>query len=190
MELYRACDINVFVFSMANAFGFRFVAEWLEAASPELKRGKTLILVGNKSDLRHNRSVNTFEAQRFAIENGLRFFETSAVNGVNVRELVGCVVQSLSKRAGVDGAFSPVRSSGSDSPQKQFMSAESNGTSDRTIREEMDCKIEDLVSVVDLTGDDALMLEERCLAKHESRRGIRLRQDPSCCMLAGPQKCW
>lgn len=43
-----------------------------------------IMLVGNKSDLRHLRAVTTEEAKTFATENGLNFIETSALDASNV----------------------------------------------------------------------------------------------------------
>lgn len=43
-----------------------------------------IMLVGNKSDLRHLRAVLTEEAKAFAERNGLSFIETSALDSTNV----------------------------------------------------------------------------------------------------------
>mmetsp|Transcript_17215 Transcript_17215/g.26589 ORF Transcript_17215/g.26589 Transcript_17215/m.26589 type:complete len:120 (-) Transcript_17215:33-392(-) len=43
-----------------------------------------IVLVGNKIDLAHEREVSTSEGQRFAEQNQLLFFETSAKSGENV----------------------------------------------------------------------------------------------------------
>lgn len=43
-----------------------------------------IMLVGNKSDLRHLRAVPTEEAKLFSQENGLSFIETSALDASNV----------------------------------------------------------------------------------------------------------
>mmetsp|Transcript_35570 Transcript_35570/g.72481 ORF Transcript_35570/g.72481 Transcript_35570/m.72481 type:complete len:93 (-) Transcript_35570:158-436(-) len=42
------------------------------------------MLVGNKSDLKHLRTVQTEEAMQFAKDNNLAFIETSANEGSNV----------------------------------------------------------------------------------------------------------
>ncbi|KAK9810191.1 hypothetical protein WJX72_006464 [[Myrmecia] bisecta] len=42
------------------------------------------MLVGNKSDLRHLRSVQTEDAQAFCEKEGLSFIETSALESTNV----------------------------------------------------------------------------------------------------------
>jgi small GTP-binding protein len=43
-----------------------------------------IMLVGNKSDLRHLRAVPTDEARAFAEQNTLSFIETSALDSTNV----------------------------------------------------------------------------------------------------------
>lgn len=47
-------------------------------------RNIVIMLVGNKSDLRHLRAVPTDDAKAFAAENGLSFIETSALDASNV----------------------------------------------------------------------------------------------------------
>lgn len=43
-----------------------------------------IMLVGNKSDLKHLRAVSTDEAKDFAEKNSLSFIETSALDATNV----------------------------------------------------------------------------------------------------------
>ena len=45
-----------------------------------------VMLVGNKSDLRHLRSVKTEDAQAFCEREGLSFIETSALEATNVEK--------------------------------------------------------------------------------------------------------
>jgi len=47
-------------------------------------RNIVIMLVGNKSDLRHLREVPTDEAKAFAEKNKLSFIETSALDSTNV----------------------------------------------------------------------------------------------------------
>ena len=46
------------------------------------------ILIGNKSDLENKREVSFEEAKKFAEENKMKFFETSAKDGTNVLEFL------------------------------------------------------------------------------------------------------
>lgn len=48
----------------------------------------TIILVGNKSDLEHRRTVMYDEGAQFAKEHGLIFLETSAKTAANVEEVL------------------------------------------------------------------------------------------------------
>lgn len=51
------------------------------------------MLVGNKSDLKHIRSVNTTDACAFAEQNGLFFLETSALDSSNVEQAFTQILQ-------------------------------------------------------------------------------------------------
>ena len=46
-----------------------------------------IYLIGNKSDLEDKRQVSQEEAKKFAEENDLVFYETSALNGNNIEEI-------------------------------------------------------------------------------------------------------
>ena len=47
----------------------------------------TLVLIGNKIDLEDKRVISTEEGQKFAKQNDMIFFETSAKNSNNVFEM-------------------------------------------------------------------------------------------------------
>jgi Ras-related protein Rab-11A len=61
------------------------------------------MLVGNKSDLRHLRSVQTEDAKAFCEKEGLSFIETSALEATNVEEAFQIILTEiyhiLSKKA-------------------------------------------------------------------------------------------
>lgn len=69
------------------------MSQWLKDAKDLARPDITCVLIGNKSDLKDNREVNSEDAARFAEENGIKFLETSALTGDNVHE----AFQSLSK---------------------------------------------------------------------------------------------
>ena len=66
-----------------------------EHAEPDI----VIMLVGNKLDLCEkkpaDRRVSTERAEQFAMENGLLFLETSAVEDVNVRDVFELLVQEI-----------------------------------------------------------------------------------------------
>jgi Ras-related protein Rab-5C len=54
-----------------------------------------IALAGNKLDLADQRAIETSEAENYAKEAGLLFFETSAKSGENVKELFSAVAKKL-----------------------------------------------------------------------------------------------
>ena len=54
-----------------------------------------IALAGNKSDLAASRAIETSEAEAYAKETGLLFFETSAKSGDNVKELFSAIAKKL-----------------------------------------------------------------------------------------------
>lgn len=77
-------------FFFSFSFGVHFlrtyenVERWLRELRDHADQNIVIMLVGNKSDLRHLRSVPTEEAKSFAERNGLNFIETSALDSTNV----------------------------------------------------------------------------------------------------------
>ena len=60
----------------------RWLKELRDHADPNI----VILLVGNKSDLRHLRAVSPEEATRFANRENLAFIETSALDATNVEQ--------------------------------------------------------------------------------------------------------
>ena len=56
-----------------------------------------MVLLGNKSDLDHIREVTTAEGQQLAKQYGIPFFETSALNRINIHESFRSVVREMRK---------------------------------------------------------------------------------------------
>jgi GTPase SAR1 family protein len=65
---------------------FENVERWLKELRDHADSNIVIMLVGNKSDLRHLRSVATEEAQAFCEKEGLSFIETSALESTNVEK--------------------------------------------------------------------------------------------------------
>ena len=57
---------------------------WLKELRDHADANIVIMLVGNKSDLRHLRSVQTEDAQAFCEKEGLSFIEASALEATNV----------------------------------------------------------------------------------------------------------
>ncbi|KAG0254737.1 Ras- protein Rab-11A [Mortierella polycephala] len=81
---YRGAVGALLVYDIAKHGTFENVGRWLKELRDHADTNIVIMLVGNKSDLRHLRAVPTDEAKQFATENGLSFIETSALDASNV----------------------------------------------------------------------------------------------------------
>lgn len=81
---YRGAVGALLVYDISKQVTFKNVERWLaelrENASPNI----VIMLVGNKSDLRHLREVPTEAAKEYSEKNTLSFIETSALDSTNV----------------------------------------------------------------------------------------------------------
>jgi small GTP-binding protein len=72
------------VYDIAKYSTFKNVERWLTELRENADRNIVIMLVGNKSDLRHLREVPTDESKAFAEKHRLSFIETSALDSTNV----------------------------------------------------------------------------------------------------------
>ena len=76
------------VYDLTNLKSFDNCESWrdefLIQAGPRDPENFPFVVLGNKSDLRHLRSVQTEDAQAFCEKEGLSFIETSALESTNV----------------------------------------------------------------------------------------------------------
>lgn len=81
---YRGAVGALLVYDIAKYSTFKNVERWLTELRENADKNIVIMLVGNKSDLRHLREVPTEEAKAFAEKNHLSFVETSALDSTNV----------------------------------------------------------------------------------------------------------
>jgi len=81
---YRGAVGALLVYDISKHATFKNVERWLQELRENADRNIVIMLVGNKSDLRHLREVPTEEAKEFAEKNKLSFIETSALDSSNV----------------------------------------------------------------------------------------------------------
>jgi Ras-related protein Rab-2A len=84
---YRGAVGIILMYDITSKDSFFNTLRWLneikEVACPNI----VISLVGNKVDLKEKRKVQTAEGKDFASNNGLFFFETSALSGENVEKV-------------------------------------------------------------------------------------------------------
>ncbi|KAF3902045.1 hypothetical protein AA313_de0208139 [Arthrobotrys entomopaga] len=81
---YRGAVGALLVYDISKHITYENVTRWLKELRDHADSNIVIMLVGNKSDLRHLRAVTTDEAKAFAAENHLSFIETSALESSNV----------------------------------------------------------------------------------------------------------
>ncbi|MBN3272872.1 RB11A protein, partial [Polyodon spathula] len=81
---YRGAVGALLVYDIAKHLTYENGERWLKELRDHADSNIVIMLVGNKSDLRHLRAVPTDEARAFAEKNGLSFIETSALDSSNV----------------------------------------------------------------------------------------------------------
>ncbi|KAH8924775.1 GTPase of the Ypt/Rab family [Atractiella rhizophila] len=83
---YRGAVGALLIYDISKSSSFSNVLRWLKELRDHADSNISIILVGNKSDLRHLRAVTVEEAEKMAREEGLGFVETSALDASNVEQ--------------------------------------------------------------------------------------------------------
>ena len=87
----------VVVYDCTDEISFGNVRRWISQIHEHSSPNVATVLVGNKSDCPGKR-VTTEEGQDLADFYGMKFFETSARSGVNVRELFESVAKEMTEK--------------------------------------------------------------------------------------------
>ncbi len=74
------------VYDITKHVTYENVERWLKELRDHADSNIVIMLVGNKSDLKHLRGVSTEDAQSFSEKEGLSFIETSALESTNVEK--------------------------------------------------------------------------------------------------------
>ena len=80
-----ACAI--IVYDITSESSFKATKDWIEECKKYTKDSIHLVLVGNKIDLVKQRKVTMEEGKNLAEENGMAFYETSALTGENIEKI-------------------------------------------------------------------------------------------------------
>lgn len=100
---YRGAVGALLVYDITKKQTFDNVQRWLRELRDHADANIVVMMVGNKSDLNHLRSVPEEDGQTFSEKEGLSFLETSALEAVNVEKAFHTVLreihQTVSKKA-------------------------------------------------------------------------------------------
>eukprot|EP01038_Epipyxis_sp_PR26KG_P010212 gene10212-13740_t len=100
---YRGAVGALLVYDISKHVTFENVERWLKELKDHAEQNIVIMLVGNKSDLRHKRAVTTEDAMAFAESNNLAFIETSALDATGVdeafRQILTEIYRLMSRKA-------------------------------------------------------------------------------------------
>lgn len=94
---YRGAQGVVIVYDVTDKKSFDNVKLWMQEIERYACSNSLKFLFGNKSDLVKNKIVDFDEANIFAIENKLIFYETSAKSGNNISEAFLKISEEINK---------------------------------------------------------------------------------------------
>jgi Ras-related protein Rab-2A len=95
---YKSSTCAFIVYDITSKKTFTNVVSWLNECKEMCYKDILICLVGNKSDLESKRVISTEEGKKFAEDNGLLFYETSAQNGNNIEDMFNKVTSDIVNR--------------------------------------------------------------------------------------------
>ncbi|XP_077249720.1 ras-related protein RABA2a-like [Tasmannia lanceolata] len=92
---YRGALGALLVYDVTKPTTFENVSRWLKELRDHADSNIVIMLIGNKTDLKHLRSVATEDSQGFAEKEGLSFIETSALEAINVEKAFQTILAEI-----------------------------------------------------------------------------------------------
>ncbi|CAN1236252.1 Ras-related protein RABA2a [Linum grandiflorum] len=83
------------VYDVTKPTTFENVSRWLKELRDHADANIVVMLIGNKTDLKHLRGVATEDAQGYAEKEGLSFIETSALEALNVEKAFQTILSDI-----------------------------------------------------------------------------------------------
>jgi small GTP-binding protein len=88
-QYYNGADGALLIFDITKKSSFERIVYWINELSQKKNINELgLLLVGNKIDLEKERQVQKEEAERFAKENNLKYYEVSAAKNINIDNMM------------------------------------------------------------------------------------------------------
>ncbi|KAH9626292.1 hypothetical protein KSS87_013929 [Heliosperma pusillum] len=92
---YRGALGALLVYDVTKPTTFDNVSRWLKELRDHADSNIVIMLIGNKTDLKHLRAVAMEDAQSFAEKEGLSFIETSALEATNVEKSFQTILSEI-----------------------------------------------------------------------------------------------
>ena len=101
---YRDANAAILTYDITNEQSFTSLDFWLKELKYKIdNEGMIICLAGNKCDVSNDeRKVDYTKAKKFAEENNMIFFETSAKTDVGIKELFNALLYKLYEKKGTE----------------------------------------------------------------------------------------
>ena len=95
---YKESAVAIVVYDITDELSFNNIKDWLEDCKNLAPSKTLLVLIGNKIDKEEERAITKEMGEEFATENGMLFFETSALSGIGIENVFQKCVENIDKR--------------------------------------------------------------------------------------------
>jgi Ras-related protein Rab-8A len=95
---YRGAMGILLVYDCTDESSFNNIRNWIRNIETHAADSVNKVLIGNKCDMLTEKAVDTARGQALADEYGMKFFETSAKNNINVEEAFVSIARDIKKR--------------------------------------------------------------------------------------------
>ncbi|CAK61540.1 unnamed protein product (macronuclear) [Paramecium tetraurelia] len=92
---YRGAIGAVLVYDITNKQSFEAVEQWIQEVRENADKDIVIMIIGNKSDLKHLRAIRTESGQDLAQMYKVAFMEASAQDGTNVDQAFIQIIQQI-----------------------------------------------------------------------------------------------
>lgn len=83
---YRGANGILLVYDITNPKSFDNISKWLRNINEHASEDVERMLIGNKCDMDDKRLISEERGRNVATENGIKFFETSAKDNINIEQ--------------------------------------------------------------------------------------------------------
>jgi len=92
---YRGAVGALITYDISKLRSFNNIQRWYDELKEHADHDIVVMLVGNKSDLKHLRAVNSEDAHEFADQHSMLFIETSALDATNVEDAFNTTIRKV-----------------------------------------------------------------------------------------------
>jgi len=101
---YRGANGILLVYDITNPKSFDNISKWLRNINEHASEDVERMLIGNKCDMEEKRMISKERGEKVAEENGIKFYETSAKDNVNIEHAFITLAEDiLNKQSPADG---------------------------------------------------------------------------------------